>query len=80
MGCTDYTVGLNEKPQPPRNSKSDCELVKTSVLPKEMTQAQESPLYSKLPENKKQYALFTDGSCHIVGKHQSWKAAMWSPT
>jgi len=25
-------------------------------------------------------ALFTDGSCRIVGKQQRWKAAVWSPT
>ena len=37
------------------------------------------PLYNKLPENEKQYALFTDGSCRLVGKHQRWKAAVWSP-
>ena len=28
-----------------------------------MTHAEEAPLYNKLPENEKQYALFTDGSC-----------------
>lgn len=33
----------------------------------------------KLPEKEKQDALFTDGSCHIVGKHRRWKAAAWSP-
>ncbi|KAK4828558.1 hypothetical protein QYF61_027527 [Mycteria americana] len=41
--------------------------------------AKEAPLYNKLPENEKQYAIFTDGSCHIVGKHRRWKAAVWSP-
>jgi len=46
----------------------------------EVTGAEEAPLYNKLPEDKKQYALFTDGSCCIVGKQQSWKAAVWSPT
>ncbi|KAK4810639.1 hypothetical protein QYF61_007376 [Mycteria americana] len=46
---------------------------------KEVTRAEEAPLYNKLPENEKQYALFTDGSCCIVGKHQRWKAAVWSP-
>ncbi|KAK4808526.1 hypothetical protein QYF61_009829 [Mycteria americana] len=44
----------------------------------EVTRAEEAPLYNKLPENEKQYALFTDGSCRIVGKHQRWKAAVWS--
>ncbi|KAK4807003.1 hypothetical protein QYF61_000332 [Mycteria americana] len=45
----------------------------------EVTHAEEAPLYNKLPENEKQYALFTDGSCRIVGKHRRWKAAVWSP-
>ncbi|KAK4810874.1 hypothetical protein QYF61_013282 [Mycteria americana] len=50
------------------------------VLPEEVTHAEEAPLYNRLPENEKQYALFTDGSCCIVGKHQRWKASVWSPT
>jgi len=33
-----------------------------------VTHAEEAPLYNKLPEEKKEYALFTDGSCRIVGK------------
>jgi len=45
-----------------------------------MTCAEEAPPYNKLPENEKQYALFTDGTCDIVGKCQRWKAAVWSPT
>ncbi|KAK4810487.1 hypothetical protein QYF61_004267 [Mycteria americana] len=45
----------------------------------EVTRAEEAPLYNKLPENEKQYALFADGSCRIVGKHRRWKAAVWSP-
>ena len=36
----------------------------------EVTHAEESLGYNKLPENEKKYALFTDGSCHIVEKHQ----------
>jgi len=51
------------------------------ALPEEeVTRAEEAPLYNKLPEDKKQYALFTDGSCCIVGKQRRWKAAVWSPT
>ncbi|KAK4829958.1 hypothetical protein QYF61_008089 [Mycteria americana] len=46
---------------------------------REVTCAEEAPLYNKLPENEKQCALFTDGSCRIVGKHRRWKAAIWSP-
>ena len=46
----------------------------------EVLQAKEAPPYNELPENEKTYALFTDGSCCIVGKHRRWKAAVWSPT
>jgi len=46
----------------------------------EVTHVEEAPLYSELPENENQYAQFTDGSCHIVGKQRRWKAAVWSPT
>ncbi|KAK4826291.1 hypothetical protein QYF61_007138 [Mycteria americana] len=45
----------------------------------EVTRAEEAPLHNKLPENEKQYALFTDGSCRIIGKHRRWMAAVWSP-
>jgi len=46
----------------------------------EVTRAEEAPLYYQLPEDKKQYALFMVGSCHVVGKQWRWKAAVWSPT
>ena len=46
----------------------------------EVTHAEEAPLYNKQPEDKKEYALFTDVSCRIVGKQQRWKAAVWSST
>jgi len=46
----------------------------------EVTCAEEAPLYNQLPEDKKQYALFTVGSCRIVGKQRGWKAAVWRPT
>jgi len=46
----------------------------------EVSQAKEAPPHSELPENEKKYALFTDGSCHLVGKNHRWKAAGWSPT
>jgi len=45
-----------------------------------LTRAEEAPLYNQLPEDKKQYALFTDGSCRIVGKQRRWKAAVRSST
>ncbi|PKU32788.1 hypothetical protein llap_16908 [Limosa lapponica baueri] len=45
-----------------------------------VTCAKEAPPYNELSDNEKQYALFTDGSCRIVGKHRRWKAAVWSPT
>ncbi|GAB0208928.1 hypothetical protein GRJ2_003358500 [Grus japonensis] len=44
----------------------------------EVTCAEEAPPYNKLTEDEKPHALFTDGSCRIVGKHQRWKAAVWS--
>uniref|UniRef100_A0A8V5GQ26 RNase H type-1 domain-containing protein n=1 Tax=Melopsittacus undulatus TaxID=13146 RepID=A0A8V5GQ26_MELUD len=40
---------------------------------KEVMRAEEAPPYNKLSESEKQYALFTDGSCCIVGKHRRWK-------
>jgi len=45
-----------------------------------VTRAEEAPLYNQLSQNEKQYALFMDGSCCIVGKQQRWNAAVWSPT
>ena len=45
----------------------------------EVTHPEEAPLHNKLPENEKQHALFTDGSCRLAGKHRRWKAAVWSP-
>ncbi|GAB0204243.1 receptor-type tyrosine-protein phosphatase delta [Grus japonensis] len=50
------------------------------MSPEEVTRAEEAPPYNKLTEDEKPYALFTDGSCHIMGKHGRWKAAVWSPT
>ncbi|XP_071665199.1 uncharacterized protein [Patagioenas fasciata] len=46
----------------------------------EVKRAEEAPPYNTLSETDKQYALFTDGSCRLVGKHRRWKAAVWSPT
>jgi len=41
------------------------------VLPEEeVTRAEEVPLYKHLPKDKKQYALFMDGSCRILRKEQ----------
>ena len=45
-----------------------------------MARAQEAPPYNELPEDERRYVLFTDGSCHVVGNHRKWKAAVWSPT
>ena len=45
-----------------------------------MSQAEEAPSYNQLPTNETCYRLFNDGSCHIVGMNQKWKAAVWSPT
>ncbi|RMC20093.1 hypothetical protein DUI87_00939 [Hirundo rustica rustica] len=46
----------------------------------QVTCAEEAPPYNQLPAEETRYALFTDGSCHIVGMNRKWKAAVWSPT
>ncbi|XP_064495952.1 uncharacterized protein LOC135405192 [Pseudopipra pipra] len=46
----------------------------------QVDQAEEAPPYNQLLEEETRYALFTDGSCCIVGKNRKWKAAFWSPT
>ncbi|GAB0207226.1 interleukin-6 receptor subunit beta [Grus japonensis] len=76
-------MGLNRKPQLPGNPEAIMDWPEGKdfrILPEEVTRAEEAPLYNILPENEKLYALFTDGSCRIVGKHWRWKAAVWSPT
>ncbi|RMB96949.1 hypothetical protein DUI87_26528 [Hirundo rustica rustica] len=46
----------------------------------QVTRAEEAPPYNRLPAEETHYALFTDGSCRIVGMNRKWKAAVWSPT
>ncbi|TRZ07110.1 hypothetical protein HGM15179_019998 [Zosterops borbonicus] len=46
----------------------------------QVTRAEEAPLYNQLPAEETCYALFTDGSCRIIGMNRKWKAAVWSPT
>ncbi|RMC19688.1 hypothetical protein DUI87_03252 [Hirundo rustica rustica] len=46
----------------------------------QVTRAEEGPPYNQLPAEETRYALFTDGSCCIIGMNQKWKAAIWSPT
>ncbi|RMB99787.1 hypothetical protein DUI87_23789 [Hirundo rustica rustica] len=46
----------------------------------QVTRAEEAPPYNQLPAEETHYALFTDGSCRIVGMNRKWKAAVWSPT
>ncbi|RMC21517.1 hypothetical protein DUI87_02383 [Hirundo rustica rustica] len=46
----------------------------------EVTRAEEAPPYNQLPAEETHYALFTDGSCRIVGMNRKWKATVWSPT
>ncbi|RMC12269.1 hypothetical protein DUI87_09781 [Hirundo rustica rustica] len=45
----------------------------------QVTRAEEAPPYNELPETERQYALFTGGSCRIVGAYRKWKAAVWNP-
>ncbi|RMB93155.1 hypothetical protein DUI87_30477 [Hirundo rustica rustica] len=46
----------------------------------QVTRAEEGPPYNQLPAEETRYALFTDGSCRVVGMNRKWKAAVWSPT
>ncbi|RMC04244.1 hypothetical protein DUI87_19063 [Hirundo rustica rustica] len=46
----------------------------------QVTRAEEAPPYNQLPAGETRYALFTDGSCRIIGMKRKWKAAVWSPT
>ncbi|RMC19330.1 hypothetical protein DUI87_03938 [Hirundo rustica rustica] len=46
----------------------------------QVTCAKEGPAYNQLPAEETCYALFTEGSCSIVGMNRKWKAAVWSPT
>ncbi|RMB89335.1 hypothetical protein DUI87_34316 [Hirundo rustica rustica] len=46
----------------------------------QVTRAEEAPPYNQLPAEETRYALFTDGSCRVVGINRKWKAAVWSPT
>ncbi|RMC05591.1 hypothetical protein DUI87_17676 [Hirundo rustica rustica] len=41
----------------------------------QVTCAKEGPPYNQLPAEETRYALFTDGSCRIVGMNRKWKAA-----
>ncbi|KAM9240262.1 ribonuclease H-like [Leptosomus discolor] len=50
------------------------------ALPEETARAQEAPPYNELSEDERHYALFTDGSCHVVGNRRKRKAAVWNPT
>ncbi|RMC17247.1 hypothetical protein DUI87_05825 [Hirundo rustica rustica] len=46
----------------------------------QVTRAEEAPPYNQLPAEETRYALFTDGSCRVVGMNRKWEAAVWSPT
>ncbi|TRZ06762.1 hypothetical protein HGM15179_020344 [Zosterops borbonicus] len=46
----------------------------------QVSHAVEALLYNQLPAEETWYALFTDGSCHIVEMKPKWKAAIWSRT
>ncbi|KAJ7424942.1 hypothetical protein BTVI_04358 [Pitangus sulphuratus] len=47
---------------------------------KPVSQAEKTPPYNQLPDEKTNYALFTDSSYLIIGRNQKWKTAVWSPT
>ncbi|RMC21742.1 hypothetical protein DUI87_02611 [Hirundo rustica rustica] len=39
----------------------------------QVTRAEEGPPYNQLPAEETRYALFTDGSCRIVGMNHEWE-------
>ncbi|KAJ7406260.1 hypothetical protein BTVI_65947 [Pitangus sulphuratus] len=41
-----------------------------------VSRTKETPPYNQLPDEETRYALFTDGSCRIVGRSRKWKAAV----
>lgn len=48
--------------------------------PEKLAHTKEAVLHNKLPENKNQYALVTEGSYHVMDNRQRWNTAVWSPT
>ncbi|KAF4792226.1 hypothetical protein TURU_123187 [Turdus rufiventris] len=46
----------------------------------QVTWAEGPPQYNQLPADETRYALYTNGSCHIVEVNLKWKAGVWSPT
>ncbi|KAF4804109.1 hypothetical protein TURU_010614 [Turdus rufiventris] len=55
-------------------------LAPTTEEEEQVTYAEDVPPYNELPETERRYALFTDGSCRIIGTNWKWKASVWSPT
>ncbi|RMB96991.1 hypothetical protein DUI87_26571 [Hirundo rustica rustica] len=45
----------------------------------QVTRAEEAPPYNQLPAEETHYALFTDGSCHIVGDEQEEESSRVEP-
>lgn len=41
-----------------------------------VTHTDKAPPYKDLSDHEKQYALFTDGSCHLRGNQEKWNAAV----
>ena len=73
MDCTDYATSVDGNLSHPGILEVIMdwpEGKKFGTSPgEEVSHAKEAPPYNELPENEKKYALFTDGLCHIVGKH-----------
>ncbi|KAF4795795.1 hypothetical protein TURU_090069 [Turdus rufiventris] len=46
----------------------------------QVSRAEEAPPYNQVQADETLYALFTNGSCRIMGMNWKWKAAVWSPT
>lgn len=73
VSSIDYTVSPNEKTSFPGILEEVMDWPEARdfrALPEKVTRAQEAPPFNKLPENERDNALFTDGSCHMIGKHR----------
>ncbi|KAF4790637.1 hypothetical protein TURU_138585 [Turdus rufiventris] len=86
VDCPHHTTRLHRKPKSPW----DLEIIANwpegenfgladDEEQEKVSQAEEASLYNQLPADETHYALFTDGSCGILGMNRKWKAAIWSP-
>ena len=74
MGSVDHAAGSTGETQPPGILEEIMDWPEGrdfGALPEKVAHAQEAQPYNELSEDERCYALFTDGSCCVVGNH--WK-------